>query len=49
MGPGGRVTKRTKFGAEKHVYDAPTMRSLRIVFEEEIARLLPAARILYWT
>jgi spore photoproduct lyase len=44
-----RVTKRTKFGAEKQVYDAPTMRALRRFFEEGIARTLPAARILYWT
>ncbi len=44
-----RTTKRTKFGAEKQVYDAPTMRQLRSFFQAEIARTLPAARILYWT
>lgn len=44
-----RVTKRTKFGAEKQVYDAATMRRLRGFFEREIADALPAARILYWT
>jgi spore photoproduct lyase len=44
-----RVTKRTKFGAEKQVYDAPTMRALRKFFEARIAGTLPAARILYWT
>jgi spore photoproduct lyase len=44
-----RVTKRTKFGGEKQVYDAPTMRALRTFFEQRIARTLPAARILYWT
>ncbi len=44
-----RVTKRTKFGAEKQVYDAATMRSLRGFFERQIADALPAARILYWT
>ncbi len=44
-----RVTKRTKFGAEKQVYDAATMRSLRGFFERAITDALPAARILYWT
>ena len=44
-----RVTKRTKFGTEKQVYDAATMKSLRSFFETAIARHLPRARILYWT
>jgi len=44
-----RTTKRTKFGGEKQVYDAETMRMLRTFFEDRIARLLPSARILYWT
>lgn len=44
-----RVTKRTKFGAEKQVYDAPTMRLLRSFFEGALEQALPAARILYWT
>jgi spore photoproduct lyase len=44
-----RVTKRTKFGAEKQVYDAATMRDLRSFFERRIAEALPAASILYWT
>ena len=44
-----RTTKRTKFGTEKQVYDAPTMRRLRAFFEVAIARDLPLARILYWT
>ncbi|GGB40732.1 spore photoproduct lyase [Sphingomonas metalli] len=44
-----RTTKRTKFGSEKQVYDAATMRALRDFFEERIAAALPAARILYWT
>ncbi len=44
-----RVTKRTKFGAEKQVYDAATMRLLRSFFERAITEALPAARILYWT
>ena len=41
--------RRTKFGSVKYVYDADTMRALRIFFEEEIAARLPQARILYWT
>ncbi len=44
-----RAEKRTKFGSVKHVYDPPTMRELREVLEAQIARLLPYARILYWT
>jgi spore photoproduct lyase len=44
-----RVTKRTKFGSEKQVYDAETMRALRRFFEQRIADALPAASILYWT
>jgi spore photoproduct lyase len=49
MTPLNRVTKRTKFGSEKQVYDAATMRTLRAFFERRIADTLPAARILYWT
>jgi spore photoproduct lyase len=44
-----RVTKRTKFGSEKQVYDATTMRALRSFFEHRIGQALPQARILYWT
>jgi spore photoproduct lyase len=44
-----RVTKRTKFGTEKQVYDAATMRRLRDFIEGRVAEALPAARILYWT
>jgi spore photoproduct lyase len=44
-----RVTKRTKFGSEKQVYDASTMKALRAFFETEIDRALPSARVLYWT
>ncbi|MDP1027929.1 radical SAM protein [Sphingomonas sp. KR1UV-12] len=44
-----RVTKRTKFGTEKQVYDAATMRALRSFFEARIGDALPMARILYWT
>lgn len=49
MDPAARTTKRTRFGSTKHVYDAELMKTLRRFFEAEIARLLPAARILYWT
>jgi spore photoproduct lyase len=49
MGEDGRTQKRTKFGSVKMVYDAATMRELRDFFESEVGRLLPAARILYWT
>lgn len=44
-----RATKRTKFGGEKQVYDAATMRALRSFFEGRIGQALPAATILYWT
>ncbi|MGN7159818.1 SPL family radical SAM protein [Sphingomonas sp. SAFR-052] len=49
MGSANRTTKRTKFGSEKQVYDAATMRALRDFFAERIAALLPQARVLYWT
>ena len=49
MSGANRTTKRTRFGSEKQVYDAPTMRSLRSFFERHIVEALPAARILYWT
>jgi len=49
MTPRNRVTKRTKFGTEKQVYDADTMRALRSFFERRITNTLPVARILYWT
>jgi len=49
MSDAGRVTKRTKLGAEKQVYDADTMRALRTFFEARFAAALPSARILYWT
>jgi len=49
MTPTNRATKRTKFGTEKQVYDAATMRSLRSFFERGIADALPMARLLYWT
>ncbi len=43
MGTTNRTTKRTKFGTEKQVYDAPTMRALRTFFEERLAAALPRA------
>ena len=49
MGATGRTTKRTKFGTQKQVYDAATMRRLRGFLEARIARDLPSARWLYWT
>ncbi|KQU45964.1 radical SAM protein [Sphingomonas sp. Leaf339] len=44
-----RVTKRTKFGTEKQVYDADTMARLRGFFLAALERALPTARVLYWT
>ena len=49
MTAANRTTKRTKFGTEKQVYDADTMRRLRAFFEARIADALPTAHILYWT
>ena len=49
LGAANRAEKRTKFGSIKHVYNAATMKRLRGFFEAEIARMLPQARILYWT
>jgi spore photoproduct lyase len=44
-----RRQKRGKFGAVKHVYPASVMTELRTWFDREIADVLPAARVLYWT
>jgi len=49
MSGADRTTKRTKFGTEKQVYDADTMRRLRRFFADRIGHKLPDARILYWT
>ena len=49
MDEDARRAKRGKFGALKHVYPAPVMAELRSFMETEIARTLPAARVLYWT
>ncbi len=44
-----RTQKRNKFGGFKYVYPKDPMREMRAWFEGEIGRVLPAARILYWT
>ena len=44
-----RTQKRTKFGGFKYVYPKDPMRKMRDWFEGEIGRVLPMARILYWT
>ena len=44
-----RTEKRTKFGGFKYVYPKDSMAEMRAWFEETIAAVLPAARILYWT
>lgn len=44
-----RTQKRTKFGGFKYVYPKDSMAEMKRFFEETIADLLPAARILYWT
>ena len=44
-----RTQKRTKFGGFKYVYPKDPMREMRAWFEREIGRVLPMARILYWT
>jgi spore photoproduct lyase len=49
MTSSNRSTKFTKFGTQKQVYDADTMRRLRAFFTSEIDRLIPNARTLYWT
>lgn len=44
-----RDRKHGKFGAVKYVYPRATMTGMRSWFEQEIAKRLPACRILYWT
>jgi len=44
-----RRAKRGRFATVKYVYPAPVMSELRSWFEEEVARRLPLARVLYWT
>ena len=49
MSSDGRAEKRTKFGSVKHVYDAPTMKTIRRFFEELLSAQLPDAQLLYFT
>ena len=49
LAPEKRSQKRTKFGTTKYVYPAPAMRELRTWFERNLADVVPAARVLYWT
>jgi len=49
MDEASRARKRTKFGSTKYVYRPEVMRDLRSWFDVELARVLPAARVLYWT
>ena len=44
-----RTQKRGKFGGVKYVYPKDVMGELRSWFEGELARRLPACRVLYWT
>ena len=44
-----RTQKLNKFGGFKYVYPTDPMREMRTWFEANIADILPAARILYWT
>ena len=44
-----RTQKRGKFGGVKYVYPKDVMSELRTWFEGELARRLPACRVLYWT
>ncbi len=43
-----RSQKRSKFGGVKYVYPKQTMGELRTWFTAELARRVPAARLLYW-
>ena len=49
MDPDVRVQKRGKFGNVKYVYPKALMQEMRAWFEAEAARVLPGARVLYWT
>jgi spore photoproduct lyase len=44
-----RTQKRNKFGGFKYVYPKDSMGEMRTFFEDTICRVLPLARILYWT
>jgi spore photoproduct lyase len=49
MDPDQRTEKRSKFGGLKYVYPREVMTGMRRWFDTELARRLPAARVLYWT
>ena len=49
MNEDARTAKRSKFGGVKYVYPKETMHELRAWFGGELERVLPAARLLYWT
>jgi spore photoproduct lyase len=49
MDPEKRAEKRTKFAGTKFVYPPELMAELKAFFFAEIPRMLPQARILYWT
>jgi spore photoproduct lyase len=49
MDEGNRAIKYNKFGGQKYVYTADTMKTLRHFFETQIFRRFPNAPILYWT
>ncbi len=44
-----RTEKRNKFGGFKYVYPKDTMSEMRGYLQEQLTRLLPSIRILYWT
>lgn len=46
---GERSAKRSKFGGVKYVYPRETMAEMRTWFTDELDRVLPQARLLYWT
>jgi spore photoproduct lyase len=49
MDPEVRAAKRNKFGGVKYVYPKKLMGEMKAFFEEAAGRLLPRARLLYWT
>ncbi len=44
-----RTEKRNKFGGFKYVYPKDQMGEMKSFFYREVGRLLPTAKILYWT
>ncbi|MDO1450608.1 radical SAM protein [Rhodocytophaga aerolata] len=49
MNEANRSVKYNKFGGQKFVYSADTMKNLRKFFENQLALRFPKAPILYWT